>query len=238
MTERGYTFDPGDFDMDFRLSGPYRLQRLREGSVRHKLIDDIRDKILFSIPSERHQLQTITDRNVAFVESVLEVTGEHVFIDSAKDRLRPKAMLRLAPLDVGIIHLIRRVEGVVASQWRRGRGPTIQALAEDWVKRHRRVEVNLQSWPVTKYIQVRYEDICTCTEEELARLYAFCGVDANVQNVDFQTTQHIVGNPMRLRPLTEIKLDERWRDELTTEQLATIDAVAGDLKRRYGYADK
>ena len=236
MANRGFSFNAGYFNMEFRLNGPHILQRLREGSIRHKIIDDIRDKILFSIPSQRHQLQTITDRNVAFVESVLEVTGERVFIDSAKDRLRPKALLRLAPLDVGIIHLVRRVEGVVASQLRRGRGPDVGKLAQDWVKRHRRVEVNLQSWPVTKYIQVRYEDICQRTEEELTRLYTFCGVNSDVKGVNFQTAQHIVGNPMRLRPLTAIKLDERWREELTEEQLQIIDRVTGDIKQRYGYA--
>jgi hypothetical protein len=205
--------------------------------VRHKLIDNIRDKILFSIPSQRRQLQSITDRNVAFVQSVLDVTGESVFVDSAKDRLRPKALRRLAPFDVGIIHLVRRVEGVVASQLRRGRGPDVGRLALDWVRRHRRVEVNLQSWPVRKYIQVRYEDICQRTEEELARLYAFCGVNSDVQAVNFQMTQHVVGNPMRLRPLSEIKLDDRWRNELTAEQLRIIDRVAGEMKHRYGYDD-
>jgi len=238
MANRGFTFNAGCFNMEFRLNGPYILQRLRQGSVRHKIVDDIRDKILFSIPSQRRQLQTITDRNVAFVESVLEVTGESVFVDSAKDRLRPKALLRLAPFDVGIIHLVRRVEGVVASQLRRGRGPDVGKLAQDWVKRHRRVEVNLQSWPVTKYIQVRYEDICQRTEEELCRLYTFCGVNSDVKAVNFQTPQHIVGNPMRLRPLSEIKLDERWCNELTAEQLQIIDRVAGDIKQRYGYDDR
>jgi len=81
MANRGFTFDAGYFNMEFRLNGPHILQRLRQGSVRYKIIDDIRDKILFSIPSQRHQLQAITERNVAFVESVLEVTGERVFTD-------------------------------------------------------------------------------------------------------------------------------------------------------------
>jgi hypothetical protein len=237
MANRGFTVDAGHFNMEYRLNGPYMLQRLRQGSARHKIIDDIRDKILFSIPGQRRQLQTITARNVAFVESVLEITGERVFIDSAKDRLRPKALRRLALLDVGIIHLVRRVEGVVASQLRRGRGPDVGKLAQDWVKRHHRVEVNLKSWPVTQFIQVRYEDICQRTEAELTRLYTFCGVNPDVKAINFHVTQHIVGNPMRLQPLTEIKLDERWREELTAEQLQIINRVAGDIKQRYGYDD-
>jgi hypothetical protein len=42
---------------------------------------------------------------------------------------------------------------------------------------------------------------------------------------------------MRLRPLSEIKLDDRWRDELTAEQLRIIARVAGEMKQRYGYDD-
>jgi hypothetical protein len=40
---------------------------------------------------------------------------------------------------------------------------------------------------------------------------------------------------MRLDRTSDIQLDEAWRDALTAADLATFDAVAGDLNRRLGY---
>lgn len=238
MAKRGFEFDVAHFDTKFNLDGSHFVQRLREGSVRNSLVDSIRDKILFSLPNERRQLQALVDRNVALVESVLEVTGTDVFADSSKSRMRLKALHQFSTLDVRVIHLVRRAEGVVASQLRRGRGLDVAKLARDWSKRHRRLDVTLQTWPKEKYIRVRYEDICQNTESTLNTLLDFCGVPVDIKGINFQeTTQHIIGNPMRLRPLSEIKLDERWKQELTPDQLEEINRVAGNLSRRYGYSE-
>jgi hypothetical protein len=40
---------------------------------------------------------------------------------------------------------------------------------------------------------------------------------------------------MRLRASSEIKLDERWRKELSEDKLLKIDQIAGDMQRSYGY---
>jgi hypothetical protein len=40
---------------------------------------------------------------------------------------------------------------------------------------------------------------------------------------------------MRLDATSEIRLDERWRDSLTADDLSEFDAVAGALNRQYGY---
>ena len=42
-------------------------------------------------------------------------------------------------------------------------------------------------------------------------------------------TYHVVGNGMRLDSTREIRLDDRWRTALGADDLATFDAVAGDL---------
>jgi hypothetical protein len=40
---------------------------------------------------------------------------------------------------------------------------------------------------------------------------------------------------MRLDQTSDIRLDDRWRSNLTKEQLKEFDTVAGDLNRKYGY---
>ncbi len=79
--------------------------------------------ILCTWPAARRRWKALVARNEAFVESVLDVTGKEVFVDTSKDRLRVKALRNFSPFDVRAIHLIRDVRGVVASQLRRGTRP-------------------------------------------------------------------------------------------------------------------
>lgn len=237
MAARGFAFDVADFNMDFVLNGPAWMQQLREGSSHIRAIDTLRDQLLYALPGQARQLNTAVSRNVAFIESVLAVSGARVFVDSAKDRMRLKALWRLSDLDVRAIHLVRDVGGVVASRLRREPDHDPAVVAADWRKLHRRVEVTLQQWPPQQVMRLRYEDLCRDPESVLPQLFAFCGVEKAVSLNDLlNRPQHIVGNPMRLQPLTRIRLDERWKQELTHEQLHAICRVAAPVRRRHGYA--
>jgi len=238
MSNRGYKFDVTNFQTNFRNSGPQFIQKIFIGSTRNKYIDSLRDRILFSQPVGRRKIKAHADRNVALINSVLEVTGKDILIDSSKNRMRLRALKRFSKLDIRAIHYVRRVEGVVASQVRRGRGTDVARLARDWVKRHDRIDITLAAWPQEKRILVRYEDLCQQTESTLKKLSIFCGADPNFHSLNFQeASHHVIGNPIRLKPITEIKLDERWKTELTSIQVREINRVAGDLNKRYGYSD-
>ncbi len=236
MAARGFEFDVAHFDTQFVSGRSSLLQRLREGSVHNNLIDSIRDAILFALPGQARQLRAMSARNEAFIETVLDITGKQVFVDSSKDRLRPKALRRFSSLDVRVIHLLRDVRGVVASNLRRDTHLTAGQAARSWRRRHRRIDVTLESWPQDKHILLRYEDLCENIEGTLGRLYDFCEVDPGFEIQDLQAVpQHLVGNPMRLTQVSEIKLDERWKDELTRAQLKEIERIAGTVARQYEY---
>jgi hypothetical protein len=167
---------------------------------------------------------------------VLEVTGKEVFVDTSKNRLRLGALLRFSDQEVRAIHLIRDVRGVVASNLRRGKSRDAREAAQQWVKVNRKIEHALRSLPKQKVAVLRYEELCLHPQQALSRLFRFCGVNADFQVADYrETPHHIIGNPMRLRPFSEIRLDERWRSLLTGESLEQIDEVARDMRRRYGY---
>jgi len=236
MAARGFEFDVAHFDTQFISGRSSLLQRLREGSTRNNLIDSIRDAILFALPGQARQFRTMSARNVAFIETVLNITGKRVFVDSSKDRLRPKALRRFSSLDVRVIHLVRDVRGVVASNLRRDTHLTAGQIARSWRRRHRRVQVTLESWPKDKHILLRYKDLCKNTEDTLMRLYDFCQIDLDFKIDDLETVSlHLVGNPMRLTQISEIKLDERWKEELTIAQLKEIERVAGAMGWQYEY---
>ena len=50
-----------------------------------------------------------------------------------------------------------------------------------------------------------------------------------------QVRHHVIGNGMRLDDDSEIVLDERWRDNLSAQDIVSFDAVAGATNRRLGY---
>jgi hypothetical protein len=236
MRRRGFEFDVAHFGTGFSLGGPRAIHYLRMGSSRNRILDSIRDIIFQSWPQERRQLKALVSRNVALIESVLEVSGKRVFVDTSKDRMRLNALRRFSALDIRAIHLVRDARGVVASRLRRGVGIDAREAARQWVRLHRRLEVTLSALPVERRMLVRYEDVCQDVPGMLRKLYHFCGVDPDVDIANFRAmSHHIVGNPMRLKQLSEIRLDERWRSLLTGEQIDQISQVAAQFLRHYGY---
>ena len=54
--------------------------------------------------------------------------------------------------------------------------------------------------------------------------------------LDFRSKgPHVIGNGMRMDSTSDIRLDERWRQELSQDDLRVFDSVAGPLNRQYGY---
>jgi hypothetical protein len=80
--------------------------------------------------------------------------------------------------------------------------------------------------PANRQIKVRYEDIARDTLPTLNRLYEFIGLDPLPALPDFREVEnHILGNKMRKRGASEIKLDERWRTFFSDSQLQLIDRL-------------
>lgn len=236
MRQKGYSFDVTSFNTKFKYNGPRFLYNIRHGSSRNYLIDFIRDKIVYALPWEQKILQKYAERNAAFVESVLEVTGNNIFVDSSKTKMLLRTFPRYTNFDVRAIHFIRRPEGVVASQIRRSKYPNAVKEAHHWIKRHRRIELSLKSMQVDKSIRIRYEDLCLDTENTLRKLFEFCNVSTNLTKLNYDVmAQHVIGNPMRLRPLSEITLDERWKEELSQDQIDLVRKITGKFSRNYGY---
>jgi hypothetical protein len=47
--------------------------------------------------------------------------------------------------------------------------------------------------------------------------------------------QHIIGNPMRLKALREIREDRSWQERLSQKDLAVIAKIVGPTSRRFAY---
>ena len=88
-------------------------------------------------------------------------------------------------------------------------------------------------------LRLRYEDLAVNPEYIGRQLCAFVGLDWEPQMLDLaQATRHLVnGNKTRFTPQKGIRLDDRWRKEMSAEDLAFFNRLGGELNRQLGYID-
>ena len=71
---------------------------------------------------------------------------------------------------------------------------------------------------------------------EVEGLCEFLGLDPERVVLDFRSADlHVFGNSMRLESQREIRLDDRWKTDLSRQDLAEFQRLAGRENRSYGY---
>jgi hypothetical protein len=257
MARRGYDFDIADARTDYReVESRYAwwlLGPLHRGMV----LESLRDSALGISLTWRKKLLEIHRRNAALSSTVAEITGAQVVVDSSKRALRLKYLLRNPELEVKVIRLIRDGHGVAltymdTARFADAKDPSLRAggtgegrknikltmaqAAYQWRRSNEEAENVLRRLHKSQWIEVRYEGLCKDTENTLGRLFEFFCVDPNKCARNFRAIEHhVVGNGMRLDTTSEIRLDERWRQELGEQDLTIFDSVAGQMNRQYGY---
>jgi hypothetical protein len=86
---------------------------------------------------------------------------------------------------------------------------------------------------------VRYEDLCTAPARELTAICRMLDVEFEEEMLALQSAGHgLDGNRLRYDAAIrrEIRLDERWRGELSEADLRQFERVAGGTNRQFGYA--
>jgi hypothetical protein len=208
-------------------------------------------------PVWRKNLPIILARNLALIQCVAARTQKKVIVDSSKIGIRLKYLLRIPELDTKVIRAIRDGRGVALTyidparfadasdpalrQGGMGGGRTKERLTmeqatREWRRSNEEAEQALKLLDPSKQTISHYEDLCTHPEETLNRLFTFIGVDPQKRNQDFRMVEHhIVGNGMRLDSSNAIKLDERWRSNLSLSDLRIFHTIAGNMLNRLGY---
>jgi hypothetical protein len=242
MAKRGVpNFDITNANLSIHdVENPY-VHRLLDPLPRGPLLEAVRTVGLAVSPAWPRHRQNIQQRNVAFAEALRELTGAKIVIDSSKIALHLKFLLK-TDLKIKIIRLVRDGRAVTVSTMGHGfkrdsRRETVAGAALSWRKNNEAAERILAETPAPQWMFVKYEELCQAPEQTLRGICKFLGMDSQNIVLDFRSReQHILGNEMRLKSGSDIRLDERWRKELSPEDLATFDEVAGDLNRKYGYA--
>jgi hypothetical protein len=257
MAARGFDFDITNAGTDIRTDmSPYVL-RLLKPLHRGPALEAVRDMALNLSPVWRRNLPRILARNLALIQCVAARTGKKVIIDSSKIGLRLKYLLLIPELDIRVIRAVRDGRGVALTYMdpagfadakdpnlrQGGMGGeriterlTMEQAAKEWRRSNEEADEALKMLDPSKYTVNHYETLCRKPHEALNALFSFMGVKAGKQGSNFRSVEHhVVGNGMRLDSCSEIKLDERWRSGLSTENLSLFNSIAGELQQRLGY---
>lgn len=160
--------------------------------------------------------------NIGFYQAIRKITGRRTIVDSSKNEKRLLRLLRLRPVDVRPVHLIRRPHGVVYSQVKKGRDWVRCSL--DWAKKTRRTRRLLQEF---EHQIVRYEELATDPARVLQELMPRLGLSFEEQQLEWagRERHNCGGNRMRRSSSSDIRLDEGWRDGLNPWQKAGVSVL-------------
>ncbi len=258
MAKRGFDFDIAHARTDLRADATPFERKLLRPLHRGPFTEALRDAALLASPGWRGRLRGHQARNLALAQTVLELSGKKVIVDSSKIGLRLKYLSRTPGLDVKVIRVVRDGRAVALTytdpaQFADARDPrlkgggsgasrdhqrlSMEAAAREWRRSNEEAAEVLKQFDSSRWMQVHYEQLCGDPEGTLRRMFAFIGVDPAAARLDFRNTaHHVVGNGMRLDTQSEIRIDERWRQALNPSELHTFASVAGSLNRRLGYA--
>jgi len=183
--------------------------------------------------------------------AVQEVTGADVIVDTSKPPSFGYVLDHLDSIDLRVLHVVRDPRAVAYS-WRRtkrlddGGQRTEMLKLAPWQSA---LQWDLWNgaagwmWGGTdRYLRVRYEDLVSDPRQVFDQIVTFAGrPGAALPFVDDHhvatTTVHAVaGNADRMRTgPVEIRLDDRWHEDLPGSSRRLVDALTLPRLRRYGY---
>lgn len=176
--------------------------------------------------------------NLALYDVVREVSGADIVVDSTKHYMKAIGLYRSASENTRIILLTRDGRGVFYSNVKRNFGRK-RSLAS-WLNHFSRaLPLFARQLPATAVMQVCYEELCRDPVATIQSVCKFIGIDFEPAMLDFAShTHHIAnGNDMRFISSSEIRCDERWRDELQQADKDYFRRHAWRLNQQLGYKD-
>ncbi len=233
LVRSGPGLDDPQFCTHYARRGEIPL-KLAAGQIRSEPVEFVRRCALRAWPAARRSLEHLLECNRRIIDAILTVTGRRLLLDTSKDAARLRYLLDDPTLRLRVVHLVRDGRAVACSLIRKGHAP--QQAAREWVSEHEQALRLLQRLEPQHWMRLRYEDFC---REPLHWLNRICELAAlppvEALPAWHEQQSHVIGNRMRLRGDSTIRLDETWRQRLPADQLAEIEPIVGPLNRRFGY---
>ncbi len=127
------------------------------------------------------------------------------------------------------VHLLRDPRDVAPSVLQKGWAGNLYHATEWWIEAERCWDVLCARVDPKCRIEVRYEDLVTHPEHQLARVCAFIGVPFDARMLRYHES-------VRQYPPPDPKLAFQWRDKLAPQQVGLVEERAGQQLHERGYA--
>jgi len=234
LKAQGLPFSYNHFGTRYNLVQNDRLNRTLTAHLpylHNSRLEAIRDLAVRSIPAFSQKISLTNRINHAFIECALAYKGATVFVENAAGNpFRLRLLRHIQGLDIYTVYLVRDFRGVALSNMKR-RGWDPVTATKVWLRQQG--DILRIVGEGQRFIRVYYEDFATSTNETLAEIHRFVGLEPRTFDGDFKETEHhVLGNVMRLKSST-INPDTRWRTELSVEDLAAITNTATAFARRH-----
>ena len=136
--------------------------------------------------------------------------------------------LRFLWPDARYIHLIRDPRDVARSVLQKGWAGNLYQASEFWSNAEDSWDALLPHLSPDGFVEVRYEDLVTRPEAELARICRFIGVDYSPAMLEYP-------RDVRQYPPPDPTLALQWRTKLSPREIELVEQRNGPLMARRGY---
>ena len=172
--------------------------------------------------------------NEVAIRTILELSGKKVFGDASKVTFRVELMSRYPVFDIRLIWLVRDVRAFANSMKRKKL--QVEEAAESWYNGMIIMERIFKKFPENKRLLLRYEDLCIEPSKYMNQIFSIAEVEPfNLPENFKQTEHHIIGNRMRLSDVGTIRLDEKWKENLTRQEQHQALKIGGRYAQMFGY---
>jgi len=217
---------------------PTRLRYLDAAlirSLRRTFLNEMRDAVVQRVPLVQRRLRDARSQTWALARAVLEETKTEVFVDTARDHLRPKMLAADPRFDVRVIHLVKDVRANAASTMKHTDASAAEG-ARIWRRANLEADRNRRYLPPGRWLRLRYDELCRDVQGTLDRIADFLEVPRAALPEDFRSvSHHIIGNTMRLRSRGSVREDTSWRERLSGADLRVVARIAGAENRAFGF---
>ena len=168
-------------------------------------------------------------------ECVAGAQDAKVVVDGSKTPGRLMGLCAYKRKPVYVIYLCRDGRAVTHARMKR-QGVSMEYAAKAWVLEHKKIFRALRAYNTSRLF-IKYEALCKNTDQVLSTISAFLDVDDCFDKGGFRSESHSLGgNPMRKRTQErKIKLDEKWKIEMSKDDQNTFNKIAGAMNLKLGY---
>lgn len=231
LKAEGEKLDFEDFQTNFSSKNKI-TRKLLSSRVRGQAWELVRMLLLKFGPASS-EYKKILHRNKAIADAVSEIQGGSVFMDGSKNCNRLLYFADSDFWDLKVVNLVRDERGQLCSLMRREKSGMQQAINRLIHVRNEQRKT-LEIIGADRYINVNYNELCRNTVSTLNKIYQFVGISEDADANLSKSKHHILGNSMRLSNVDEIKVDERWKEDLTAQDLAIYAPYAGKINSILG----